>query len=80
MEVGISAEWGGALEQNNEKDRIMEGTMKEKDRIRKGLTELLNGYYDGFFPKMVCDYIQSTGMTPHEVKEMLAAMRFCCSY
>lgn len=44
------------------------------------LTELLNVYYNGSFLQMACDYILSVGMTPHEVKEMLAAMRSCCSY
>ena len=75
MEVGIASRWGGALEQNHEKDRMMDGTMKEKDRIREELTELLNAYYNGSFAQLVCDYIRSSGMTPHEIKEMLAAMR-----
>ena len=68
------------MEQNNEKDRIMEGTMKEKDRIREELTELLEAYYDGSFAQMACDYIRSTRMMEEEVEEMLAAMRSCCSY
>mgnify|MGYP003291131876 FL=1 len=38
------------------------------------LTELLNVYYNGSFLQMACDYILSVGMTPHEVKEMLAAI------
>lgn len=79
LEVGISAKWGGALGQNHEKDRMMDGTMKDKVVIREELTELLNGYYDGSFLQMACDYIRSMGMTPHEVKEMLAVMRLCIS-
>ena len=54
---------------------MMDGTMKEKDRIREKLTELLNTYYNGSFAQLVCDYIRSSGMTSHEIKEMLAAMR-----
>jgi hypothetical protein len=29
LEVGIASRWGGALEQNHEKDRMMDGTMKD---------------------------------------------------
>ena len=48
--------------------------MKEKDRIREELTELLEAYYDGSFAQMACDYIRSTGMTKEEVEELLEAM------
>ena len=49
----------------------MNGTMKEKDRIREELTELLNTYYNGSFVQLVCDYIRFTGMTPQEVERVL---------
>ena len=60
---------------NHEKDRMMDGTMKEKDRIREELTELLNTYYNGSFSQLVCDYIRSTGMTRQEVERVLEEMR-----
>ena len=50
---------------------MMNGTMKEKDRIREELTELLNTYYNGSFVQLVCDYIRFTGMTPQEVERVL---------
>ena len=53
----------------------MEGAMKKKEVIRKELMELMNEYYHGSFAQMVCDYIRCTGMTPNEVKEMLAVIR-----
>ena len=54
---------------------MMYGTMKEKDRIREKLTELLNTYYNGSFAQLVCDYICSTGMTQQEVEQVLEEMR-----
>lgn len=54
---------------------MMDGTMKEKDRIREELTELLNAYYNGSFVQLVCDYIRSTGMTRQEVERLLEEMR-----
>ena len=54
---------------------MMDGTMKEKDRIREELTELLDTYYNGSFVQLVCDYIRSTGMTRQEVERMLEEMR-----
>ena len=45
--------------------------MVEKDRIREELTELLEEYYNGSFPQMVCEYIRATGMTKEEVEELL---------
>ena len=42
---------------------MMDETMKEKDRIREELTELLNTYYNGSFTQLVCDYIRFRGMT-----------------
>ena len=54
---------------------MMDGTMKEKDRIREEFTELLENYYDGSFAQLVCDYICITGMTPQEVGRMLEEMR-----
>ena len=49
---------------------MMDGTMKEKDRIREELTELLDTYYNASFAQLVCDYIRSMGMTRQEVKWM----------
>ena len=54
---------------------MMDGTMKEKDRIREELTELLNTYYNGSFVQLVCDYIRSTEMTRQEVERVLEEMR-----
>ena len=54
---------------------MMDDLLKEKDRIREGFTELLDMYYSGSFPQMVCDYIRSTGMTLQEVEELLKAMK-----
>ena len=54
---------------------MMDGTMKEKDRIREELTELLNTYYNGSFSQLVCDYIRSTGMTRQEVEQMFEEIR-----
>lgn len=50
-------------------------SIKEKDRISEELTGLLDTYYNGSFPQMVCDYIRSTGMTLQEVEELLKAMK-----
>ena len=54
---------------------MMDETMKEKDRIREELTELLDTYYNGSFAELVCDYIRSTGMTRQEVECVLEEMR-----
>ena len=54
---------------------MMDGMMKEKDRIRKGLTEFLEAYYDGSFAQMACDYIRSMGMTSGEVEELLEVIK-----
>lgn len=54
---------------------MMDGTMKEKDRIREELTELLNAYYNGSFVQLVCDYIRSTGMTRQGVERLLEEMK-----
>ena len=54
---------------------MMDDLLKEKDRIREEFTELLDKYYSGSFPQMVCDYIRSTGMTLQEVEELLKAMK-----
>ena len=43
--------------------------MKEKDRVRDELFELLKIYYNGSFLQMVCDCICTTGMTPQEVED-----------
>ena len=53
----------------------MNGTMKEKDRIREELAELLETYYNGSFAQLVCDYIHSTGMTRQEMERVLEEMR-----
>ena len=75
MEVGIASRWGNTLEQNHEKDRMMDETMKEKDRVREELTRLLENYYSGSFAELVCDYIRSAGMTRQEVERILEEMR-----
>ena len=49
--------------------------MKENDRIREELTELLDTYYNGSFVQLVCDYIRSTGMTRQEVERVLEEIR-----
>ena len=54
---------------------MMDGTMKERDRIREELTELLDTYYNGSFAQLVCDYIHFTEMTPQEVERILEEMR-----
>ena len=53
----------------------MEGAMKEKEVIQEEFTELLNGYYDGSFSQMACDYSRFMGMTNEEVEELLETMR-----
>ena len=54
---------------------MMDGKIKEKDRIREELTELLETYYNDSFVQLVCDYIRSTGMTQREVERVLEEMR-----
>ena len=54
---------------------MMDGTMKEKDRIREELTGLLDTYYNGSFAQLVCDYIRFTGMTRQEMERVLEEMR-----
>ena len=54
---------------------MMDGTMKEKDRIREELTELLDTYYNASFAQLVCDYIRFTEMTRQEVERLLEEMR-----
>ena len=53
----------------------MDGTMKEKDRIREELTGLLDTYYNGSFAQLVCDYIRFTGMTRQEMERVLEEVR-----
>ena len=54
---------------------MMDGTMKEKDRIREELTGLLDTYYNGSFAQLVCDYIRFTEMTRQEMERVLEEMR-----
>ena len=75
LEVGIASRWRDTLGQSDEKDRMMDGIMKENDRIREELTELLDTYYNGSFVQLVCDYIRSTGMTRQEVERVLEEIR-----
>lgn len=75
LEVCIASRWGGTLGQSDEKDRMMDGIMKENDRIREELTELLDTYYNGSFVQLVCDYIRFTGMTRQEVERVLEEIR-----
>ena len=49
--------------------------MDQKEMIKKKLTELLEEYYNGSFPQMVCEYIRATKMTKEEVEELLEAMK-----
>lgn len=49
--------------------------MKEKDRIKEELAELLDTYYNGSFPQMACDYMRSTGMTLQEMEELLETIK-----
>lgn len=49
--------------------------MKDKVVIQEEFTELLNGYYDGSFSQMACDYIRFMGMTNEGVEELLETMR-----
>ena len=46
-----------------------------KALIKEQLRELLDTYYNGFFPQMACEYIRSTGMTKEEMEELLEANR-----
>ena len=54
---------------------MMEKLMKEKDRIKEELAELLDTYYNGSFPQMACDYMRSTGMTLQEMEELLETIK-----
>ena len=54
---------------------MMDGTMKEKDRIREELTGLLDTYYNGSFAQLVCDYIRFTEMTRQEMERVLEEVR-----
>ena len=54
---------------------MMDKSMKEKDRIKEELAELLDTYYNGSFPQMVCDYMRSTGMTLQEMEELLETIK-----
>ena len=49
--------------------------MKEKDRIREELAELLETYYNGSFAQLVCDYIHSTEMTRQELERILEVLK-----
>ncbi|MBQ8442140.1 MAG: hypothetical protein IJX29_02130 [Bacteroides sp.] len=46
-----------------------------KQELQQELSEFLQQYYNSSFPQMVCDYINATGMTQEEVKELLEAMK-----
>ena len=46
-----------------------------KALIKEQLRELLDTYYNGFFPQMACEYIHAMGMTKEEVEELLEAMK-----
>lgn len=54
---------------------MMDETVKEKDKTREELTELLDTYYNGSFAQLVCDYIRTTEITPQEVERMLEEIR-----
>ena len=54
---------------------MMDGTMKEKDRIWEELAELLETYYNGSFAQLVCDYIHSTEMTRQELERILEVLK-----
>ena len=43
--------------------------------LQKTLSEFLQQYYNGSFSQMVCDYIQTIGLTQEEVKDLLEAMK-----
>ena len=46
-----------------------------EEMIKKELKELLNEYYNGFFPQMACEYIRATGMRQEEVEKLLKTMK-----
>ena len=46
-----------------------------KALIKEQLTELLDTYYNGSFPQMVCEYIRATRMRQEEVEELLKTMK-----
>ena len=54
---------------------MMDETVKEKDKTREELTELLDTYYNGSFAQLVCDYIRTTEITLQEVERMLEEIR-----
>ena len=50
------------------------------ETLKKQLDELLQIHYNGFFSRMVCDYIHATGMTEEEVEALLEAMKKAVNY
>ena len=53
----------------------MENQEKDKLSILKELSELLNQYYNGSFPRMVGEYIRATKMTEEEMEALWKAMK-----
>ena len=45
------------------------------ETIKGLLDKFLQTHYDGSFSRMVCDYIQATGMTQEEVEDLLETMK-----
>ena len=53
----------------------MENQKKDKLSIQQELSELLNQYYDGSFPRMVSEYIRATKITEEEMEALWKAMK-----
>ena len=53
----------------------MELQGKDKQELQQELSEFLQQYYNGYFSRMVCDYIHATGMKEEEVEALLEAMK-----
>lgn len=47
--------------------------LQEKDThiLKERLDKFLQTYYNGSFPRMVCEYIRTTGMTEEEINVLL---------
>ena len=45
---------------------------QEKQNLKEELDELIATYYDGSFPRLVQEYIRSSGMSEEEIKHLLS--------
>ena len=49
--------------------------IQEKEPIKQELSEILTKYYDGYFARLVQEYIRTSGITEEEREALVEAMK-----